>query len=52
MIVAISGVLANMVFHHITMVVFGMGVYGAGLALSFTGIFMLVALVASVWGFR
>lgn len=52
MIVALLGVLANIVFHHITMVVLGMGVYGAGLALSLTGVFMLAALIASIWCFR
>lgn len=50
--VVVLGALANVLFHHITMVVLGMGVYGAGLALSLTGIFMLLVLVISTWVFR
>lgn len=50
--VTLLGVLANVFFHHVTMVVLGMGVYGAGLALSFTGMFLLAALIAYTWIFR
>lgn len=52
MIVAVAGVFANIVFHHVTMVVYKMGVYGAGLALSLTGVFMLLMLVGSIIFFR
>lgn len=52
MIVGLLGVLANVAFHHLTMVVLGMGVYGAGLALSLTGMFMLTGLVAYIIIFR
>lgn len=50
--VTLLGVLANVAFHHLTMVVLGMGVYGAGLALSLTGMFLLVTMVAYTWVFR
>eukprot|EP00903_Cladosiphon_okamuranus_P005780 g5728.t1 len=52
MIVALLGFLANVVFHHLTMVVLGMGVYGAGLALSLTGMFLLTTLIAYTWIFK
>lgn len=52
MVVGLLGVLANVAFHHLTMVAFGMGVYGAGLALSLTGMFMLTGLVACILIFR
>lgn len=47
--VSIVGVFANVLFHYITMGVLGMGIYGAGVALSMTGMFMLVALALAVW---
>lgn len=52
MYVAALGLLANVGFHHLTMAVLGMGVYGAGLALSLTGMFLLAALIAVTWFFR
>lgn len=52
MVVGLLGVLANVAFHHLTMVVFGMGAYGAGLALSLTELFMLAGMVAYIWVFR
>ncbi|CAN0006816.1 unnamed protein product, partial [Laminaria digitata] len=52
MVVGLLGVMANVAFHHLTMSVFGMGVYGAGLALSLTGMFMLTGLVAHILVFR
>ncbi|CAM9377744.1 unnamed protein product [Ectocarpus fasciculatus] len=50
-VVGLLGVLANVVFHHITMVVLGMGVDGAGLALSLTGMFLLITLISFTWMF-
>ncbi|CAM9113335.1 unnamed protein product [Ectocarpus sp. 12 AP-2014] len=50
-VVTILGVFANVVFHHVTMVVLGMGVDGAGLALSLTGMFLLVTLISFTWMF-
>ncbi|CAM9871755.1 unnamed protein product [Scytosiphon promiscuus] len=52
MVVGILGAVVNVAFHHTTMVVFRMGVYGVGLALSLTGLFMLLALVFSTWAWR
>ena len=43
--VALLGMVANVFFHHLTMVVLGMGVFGAGLALSLTGMFLLLTLI-------
>ncbi|CAM9770731.1 unnamed protein product [Pylaiella littoralis] len=51
MVVTLFGVLANVIFHHLTMVIFGMGVYGAGLALALTGMFLLTILIAYTWAF-
>lgn len=49
MVVSLLGMVANVVFHHVTMVWLGMGVDGAGLALSMTGMFLLVVLVSFSW---
>lgn len=50
--VSLLGMLANVVFHHVTMAWLGMGVFGAGLALSMTGWFLLVALIVYTWSSR
>lgn len=48
-VVSMLGILANILFHHFTCNVRGMGVYGAGLALSMTVIFMLFTLLVYIW---